>query len=747
MWKALKQKAWQWRGIIIAVPSVTIAVLGLRSLGLLQALEFPVLDQFFLLRPQEAIDPRIVIIEVNEADLQKVGHWPLTDAELANVLQTIKQQKPAAIGLDLYRDLSVAPGSQALTKLFETTPNLIGVQKVASSSDSSSVNPPPILKQRDQVGANDFVLDADGKVRRGLFYLEDSKGEDVFNFGFLLAAHYLKNQGIEPELTADQTIKLGTAVFPALDAHAGSYVGAQAGGYQVMLTYRGTLQRFQTVTLTNVLERRLPTDLMRDRIVLIGATAESLKDLFYVPYSSSLTAPTRMAGVTIHANFISQILSATLDGRMPTLKTWNEPLEGLWILAWATIGAILSWRQRYSGKPGFRPWNIVSIIFAASCLVGGSYVMFLQGWWIPVVPPILSLFGASIVITGYLAQSAAEMRRTFGRYLTDEVVASLLETPGGLTLGGERRKVTILISDLRGFSAISERLPPEQVVTILNLYLGVMSDTVTRYSGTINEFIGDGIFVMFGAPIYREDDSERAVACAIAMQTAMVDVNRQNQQLGLPTIEMGIGINTGEVVVGNIGSQRRAKYTVIGNHVNLAARIESYTVGGQILISNDTFRDVGDIIKVDRQIRVEPKGIKEPITLYNVNGISGKHNLSLPEEKESFLMLTPEIPVRYTVLEGKHAVGTIFEGMLVSLSEKSAELRSEHFLTPLSNLKLNLLTPSQDAVALDDLYAKVLDRPATNPNCVRVRFTGMPIRFAGLSPDVSAALDRLHQSS
>jgi adenylate cyclase len=484
---------------------------------------------------------------------------------------------------------------------------------------------------------------------------------------------------------------------------------------------------------------------MRDRIVLLGTTAESLKDLFYVPYSSSLTAPTRMAGVTIHANLISQILSAALDGRVPTLKTWNEPLEGLWILVWATIGASLSWRQRYSSKPGFRPWHIVSVIFTASCLVGGSYIMFLQGWWLPVVPPILSLFGASIVITGYLAQSAAEMRRTFGRYLTDEVVASLLETPGGLTLGGERRKVTILISDLRGFSAISERLPPEQVVMILNLYLGVMSDTVTRYSGTINEFIGDGIFVMFGAPIYREDDSERAVACAIAMQSAMADVNRQNQQLGLPAIEMGIGINTGEVVVGNIGSQRRAKYTVIGNHVNLAARIESYTVGGQILISDDTFRDVGDIIKVDRQIQVEPKGIKEPITLYNVNGIGGKHNLFLPEEKESFITLMPEIPVRYTVLEGKHAVGTLFEGTLVSLSEKSAELRSDHFLTPLSNLKLNLLMPSQDDVALDDLYVKVLDRAATNPHCVRVRFTGMPIRLAELLPGVATAIDSPQQ--
>lgn len=772
MWKALQQKVWQWRGVMIAVPSVTVVVLSIRALGLLQALEFPVLDQFFLLRPQESIDPRIVIVEINEADVQKVGHWTLTDAELAGLLETIKQQKPAAIGLDLYRDLPVEPGHQTLNKLFATTPNLIGVQKVGSSSDSSPVNPPPVLKQREQVGANDLVLDGDGKVRRGLFYLEDQTGENVFSFSFALAVTYLQRQGIEPEVTATNELKLGSAVFPALQANDGSYVNAQAGGYQVLLNYRGTRQRFQTVTLTDVLEKKIAPGLMRDRIVLIGATAESLKDLFYVPYSSSLSAPTRMAGVTIHANLISQILSATLDGRMPTLRTWSEPLEGLWVLAWATIGAILSWRQRYSSKPGLHPWNAVSVLLAASCLAAGSYAVFLQSWWspaaliggipffsevssyaaslqglwLPVVPPLLALMGSSIVITGYVARSAADLRRTFGRYLTDEVVASLLETPSGLTLGGERRKVTILISDLRGFSAISERLPPEQVVTILNLYLGVMSDTITHYNGTINEFIGDGIFVMFGAPVYREDDSERAVACAIAMQSDMAEVNRQNQEQGLPTIEMGIGINTGEVVVGNIGSQRRAKYTVIGNHVNLAARIESYTVGGQILISEGTFHDAGDLVKVDGHIQVEPKGIKEPITLYNVSGIGGRHNLFLPEEKEEFVTLTAAIPVRYTVLEGKHAVGTMFEGTLVSLSAKSAELRSDHFLTPLSNLKLTLLVPPQGNLDLDDLYAKVLNRAATQPDCVRIRFTGTPIHFAALSPEVSVALDHLRRS-
>jgi adenylate cyclase len=331
------------------------------------------------------------------------------------------------------------------------------------------------------------------------------------------------------------------------------------------------------------------------------------------------------------------------------------------------------------------------------------------------------------------------MRRTFGRYLTDEVVSSLLETPSGLQLGGERRKVTVLISDLRGFSAISERLPPEQVVTILNLYLGAMSDVISHYQGTINEFIGDGIFVMFGAPIQREDDAQRAIACAIAMQTAMGAVNQQNKQQGFPPLEMGIGINTGEMIVGNIGSQKRAKYTVIGNHANLAARIESYSVGRQILISEHTLNDASaSQVQVSAQMRVEPKGIREPLSLYEVRGIKGHHEIFLPEEKETFVLLPAPIPLQFIVLEGKHVVGTVFQGSLVQLSENGAELQSDTHLMPLSNLKINLLISIPEADDLD-LYAKVLNRAAETPGCVRIRFTATP-------PELIQLLDGLHKT-
>ncbi|MDZ8055927.1 MAG: CHASE2 domain-containing protein [Aulosira sp. ZfuVER01] len=738
----LKQLIWQWRGVLLAVPNVTAVVIALRFTGLLQLLELATLDQFFSLRPQEPVDERIVIVEINEPDISKLKQWPISDDVLAKVLDNLKQQKPRAIGLDLYRDLPVEPGHQNLVKVFETTPNLIGVQKVSQKSDSFQVNSPSELKQRQQIGANDLPLDGDGKIRRGLLYVGLEDGNALESFGLKLALLYLKAEGIteKPAAKNPNFLQLGKGIFPIFEANDGGYVGADAGSYQILLNYRGTINRFRKVSINDVLQNRIPSGLLQDKIVLIGSTAESLKDLFLTPYSSILlNSPQRMAGVAIHANLISQILSSALEGR-PEIKTLPEPLEWLWILAWSIVGATLCWQHRHS-SPENKKLRLLanttsSIVFATSCLVGGSFVAFIFAWWIPVVPPLLALTGSAIAVTQYIARSAAEMRRTFGRYVTDEVVASLLETPSGLKFGGERRKVTVLMSDLRGFSAVSERLAPEQVVAILNVYLGAMADVINQYNGTINEFIGDGIFVMFGAPVSREDDSQRAIACAIAMQLAMKPVNEHNQQMDLPILEMGIGIHTGEVVAGNVGSQKRAKYSVVGSHVNLTSRIESYTVGGQILISEETLKDANIDLRIDGELRVEPKGIKAPITIYDIGGIGGKYNLYLPKSDENMVKLTEEISLEYTILEGKHAVGTIFHGQLVCLSEHGGQLRSEQSLEPLTNIKLKLLNKSELAPGDGDIYAKVLKKSQDERNCFLIRFTAVP-------PKVTAILDAL----
>ncbi|MBD2345279.1 adenylate/guanylate cyclase domain-containing protein [Anabaena subtropica] len=327
------------------------------------------------------------------------------------------------------------------------------------------------------------------------------------------------------------------------------------------------------------------------------------------------------------------------------------------------------------------------------------------------------------------------IRKVFGRYLSDNIVANLLDSPEGLKLGGERRKITILTSDLRGFTALSEQLPPEEVITILNLYLEYMADVINKYQGTIDEFMGDGILVLFGAPFPRDGDALRAVACACAMQLAMGTVNIKMKELGLPSLEMGIGINTGEVVVGNIGSEQRTKYGIVGSQVNLTYRIESYTKGGQILISNQTLNDAGGSVKIEGQKQIQPKGFKQPITVYEVYGVGGFYNIYLPKQEESFFMVPEEIPLYYTILQEKHITNTLFRGALIKLSNKGAEIRIdenilvEDSLPPeLTNIKINLLISNNPQQLSDDIYVKVL-KTLANKRSFYIHFTTIPTKI------------------
>jgi adenylate cyclase len=323
------------------------------------------------------------------------------------------------------------------------------------------------------------------------------------------------------------------------------------------------------------------------------------------------------------------------------------------------------------------------------------------------------------------------IREVFGRYITDDVVNTLLASPAGLQLGGEKRKITILISDVRGFSSLCERLTPEQVVTILNIYLGAMAEVIERYRGSINEFIGDAILAVFGAPITAEDNAERAVACALAMQLAMDEVNVTLRAQGLPALEMGIGVHTGEVVVGNIGSQKRAKYGVVGSHVNMASRIETYTVGGQVLISESTAAELDDRVRTRRSFQVLPKGAREALTIYDVVGITGVHELALPELNVHPRRLAVGAPAHFTVLEGKDASFDAKPATLLSLDERGeAELVATHVPEVLANIKFSL-----DGVDDEVAYAKVLD---VNRDAGSFR-----VRLAAVPPGLAAALAAL----
>jgi PAS domain S-box-containing protein len=320
------------------------------------------------------------------------------------------------------------------------------------------------------------------------------------------------------------------------------------------------------------------------------------------------------------------------------------------------------------------------------------------------------------------------IRETFGRYLTDEVVATVLDSPTGLQMGGEKRKLTMMMTDLRGFTSLSERLAPERVVAILNRYLATMVNIIKQYEGTIDEYIGDAIFVLFGAPTWQEDDAQRAVACAVAMQLAMASVNELNWQEDLPEVEMGIGVHTGQVVLGNIGSPERMKYGVVGRHVNLTSRIQSYTTGGQILISEGTRKEVGRILRLGRQMEVTAKGIEHPITLFEVLGIGGRHKLSLLQTAEALVPLAEEIPLRYAIVEGTHLSDRMFKGSVTKLAPHHAEVRLENPVPMLSNLKMRLIG-GEDQEIPGALYCKVVGAVSGESKGFSVHFTSMSLEI------------------
>jgi len=289
-----------------------------------------------------------------------------------------------------------------------------------------------------------------------------------------------------------------------------------------------------------------------------------------------------------------------------------------------------------------------------------------------------------------LEKSYTFIRKVFGRYLSDEVVQQILESDEGMQMGGGKQQVTIMMTDIRGFSMLSQELDPQDCVKMLNNYFGVMTPLIQKYDGVIDEFLGDAILAIFGAPVKTDDHAQQAVACALEMQQAMVEVNHNNQQWGLPTIEMGIAVNTGEVVVGNIGSETRSKYGVVGHHVNLTARIESFTVGGQVMASEYTVAELDSEVTVAHSMKVEAKGIKEPVRIHDIVGIGAPYNLALAADEQQVQALSTELPVLFNLLTGKAIADELVDGMLIAAAEGVAHLATVAELAILTNLRMKI---------------------------------------------------------
>jgi CHASE2 domain-containing sensor protein/two-component sensor histidine kinase len=363
---------------------VVALVMGLRFMGQLQFHERLALDYLLRLRPPEPVDERILIVGIDEADIREIGTYPVPDRTIATLLTTLQSYNPAVIGLDIYRDLPIQPGHSELVQAFSQMKNLIVIEQVLSDPGGSTVKPPQALAA-EQVGFADAILDSDGYLRRSLLGTSDDAGKYKLSFTIRLAETYLARQGtaLDNGIRDPVAMRFGSIELNRVSSNSGGYVGADAGGNQILLNFRSGSNPFRMVSLRDITEGRVPEAWIRDRIVLIGITAPSAKDVINSAAIDEVN-PGLVYGVEVQAHAISQITSAVLDGR-PLLKTWTDGWEYIWILAWGLLGISL-------GRIFTSPFKIL-LGLAVSCvaLTGVCYSLLLFGWWIPIVPTLLVL--------------------------------------------------------------------------------------------------------------------------------------------------------------------------------------------------------------------------------------------------------------------------------------------------------------------------------------------------------------------
>ena len=407
--------------LLLLAFGVSGSTVALSYLKIFQSWELSTYDAWFRFRSTKAEEKRIVVVTINESDIGNIGQWPMSDRTLSQAIAKIRQQQPRAIGLDIYRDLPVAPGTKELEAVLRSTPNLIGVEKLIGEV----VQPSPILKQQNQIALSDLVRDGDGKIRRGLLSVELESGQIQLGLGTRLALMYLAAAEIFPEAIANtENLALGKGVFIPFRSNDGGYIRADAGGFQVLINYRGREDSFSQVSITDVLNDNIDDRLFRDRLVLIGSTAPSLHDFFPTPYSNSRENQLDdLPGVFIHANIASQIITMALDGQS-SIKTVNQFLEWLWIFAWtfgASMFSVLLFHRKSNLQPANSSFIILAIFIPGLAIVGSTYLLFLNGFWLTAITPLFSLIVSGSIIAWYDKINREELQRklSFTDGLTD----------------------------------------------------------------------------------------------------------------------------------------------------------------------------------------------------------------------------------------------------------------------------------------------------------------------------------------
>ncbi len=637
---------------------LTATLLGIRHQGGLQPLELIAFDKLvrlkstltapnyascstptsekslspFPLPPPQALsgacDPRILVVAITEKDIRSQKKWPFSDRVIAQLLSQLQTLQPAVIGLDLYRDIPIEPGHNELVTQLQQ-PNLIAIQNI----DNVTGTPAPPTVPEERVGFNDLAIDPDNVVRRNILFAENENGT-LYSFSLRVALAYLEQQNLFLEESPKHpgSPQLGKAVFLQLQKNSGGYQNIESGGYQILLNYRSPKNLARQVTLTQVLNGEIDPSWVKGKIVIIGSTAPSLKDMFLTPYSPALKANPKMPGVLVHTQMVSQLLDAA-SGTRPLFWFWTQGVEVLWILGWIATGCLL-------GRVTYHPLKLaIGVTAGLGICAATCFYLFTHGGWVPLAAPALGFVlaaGTVVIRRAYYAQQKQKIvMKLLGQNTSPEIAQELWQRRDRLLKSGKLPGIsltaTMMFTDIKDFSTISETMSPEALLEWLNEFLGVITQEVIQRQGIINKFTGDGVIAVFGVPTRRldtrdiDEDARAAVNCAVVIGDRLEQMNQDWQRRGLPVIQMRIGIFTGPIVAGSLGGKDRLEYGVIGDSVNIAARLESCEKHRQptncrILIGKETLIHLREQFEVESWGPLALKGKHQMVEVYRVVG-------------------------------------------------------------------------------------------------------------------------------
>lgn len=570
-------------GLLIVV-GVWIFLFCFWYLGYLDVWENKTLDWRFLWRGPIKSNEQIVIIAVDEESIKKLGHWPWPrdiHARLVDFLDAAQSQKIVFDVLFPDWDNDHPLADKKFLKTIENSEKIVLSFLFRMDRDNPKEAFLPVFRSvTTRLGFTNNTSERDGITRKMPLYLEY---RGILYPSLALAAFSANKDRL---------------IIPAdlkLDKHNELY-----------LNFAGEYQTFPYYSYVEVLEEKIPPTVFKNKIVLIGATASGLYDRRATPFSPDFP------GVEIQATAINNLLEKNWLQVVTPIGMFTISI-GLLLMLGLILPNLTAWRATFL---------TLILIFGYLALSGWLFVKY--NFWLEIIFPISLIFLSyvGIIFWRFLGEEKEKrwIKKTFSHYLSSPVMEEILSHPERLRLGGERKDLTVLFSDIRGFTSLSEKMSPEEVVNLLNEYLSEMTKIVFRWGGTLDKFIGDALMAFWGAPLAQPDHPLRAVNCAREMLKELKGLQQKWLAEKKPVIDIGIGINSGAMVAGNMGSLERMDYTVIGDNVNIAARLEGLNrqFHTHILISEETYHRIKSSIPCRSLGEIKVKGKEESIKIYEV---------------------------------------------------------------------------------------------------------------------------------